>query len=103
VRGEERRTLVERVAQVRAMSGEAETSADRRTTATRETEAPPGLEPAPAANGYSGDGVPPAEKKDAVEGAVMVPAAAQLPQPGDIPDKRRRPRLLDRITGLGKS
>jgi hypothetical protein len=44
-----------------------------------------------------------AEKADAVENPVAVPAAAQLPKPGDIPDKRRRPRLLDRITGLGKS
>ena len=102
VRGEERRSLVERVAQVRAVSGEADTSADRRATATRETEPPARLEPAPPANGHSGDGVPPAEKKDAAEGAVVVPAAAQLPKPGDIPDKRRRPRLLDRITGLGK-
>jgi chromosome segregation ATPase len=101
VRGEERRTLAERVAQVRAVSGEAETSADGRATATRETEAAR-LEPAPPTNGRSGDSVPPPEKKDAAEGPVVVPAAAQLPQPGDIPDKRRRPRLLDRITGLGK-
>ncbi|HEY7085998.1 MAG TPA: hypothetical protein VH519_14405 [Hyphomicrobiaceae bacterium] len=101
VRGEERRTLAERVAQVRAVSGEAETSADGRATATRETE-PARLEPAPATNGHSGDSVPPAEKKDAAEGPVVVPAAAQLPKAGDIPDKRRRPRLLDRITGLGK-
>ena len=98
-RGEERRSLVDRVAQVRAVSGEADTSADKRATATREAEAPPRLEAAPPANG---EGVPAAEQKDAADNPVAVPAAAQLPQPGDIPDKRRRPRLLDRITGLGK-
>jgi hypothetical protein len=26
-----------------------------------------------------------------------------MPQASEIPDKRRRPRLLDRITGLAKS
>jgi len=99
-RGEERRSLVDRVAQVRAVSGEADTSADKRATATREAESsPPRLEAAPPANG---EGVPAAEQKDAADNPVAVPAAAQLPQPGDIPDKRRRPRLLDRITGLGK-
>ena len=98
-RGEERRSLVDRVAQVRAVSGEADTSADKRATATREAEAPPRLEAAPPANG---EGVPAAEQKDAADNPVAVPAAAQLPQAGDIPDKRRRPRLLDRITGLGK-
>ena len=101
-RGEERRSLVDRVAQVRAASGEADVSADRRATATREAEPPPRPEAAPAANGHSGEGAPTTEKKDAVDNSVAVPAAAQLPKPGDIPDKRRRPRLLDRITGLGK-
>ncbi|MBO0742749.1 MAG: hypothetical protein J2P51_15155 [Hyphomicrobiaceae bacterium] len=105
VRGEDRRTLVERVAQVRAVSGEVDTSAERRAAATPEAEAPPSLDAAPSANGHSGEeGAPAAEaqKKDTAEGSVTVPAAAQLPKPGDIPDKRRRPRLLDRITGLGK-
>ncbi|HSR79485.1 MAG TPA: hypothetical protein VLL28_01780, partial [Hyphomicrobiaceae bacterium] len=44
-RGEERRSLVDRVAQVRAASSEAEASADRRATATREAD-PPRLEAA---------------------------------------------------------
>ncbi len=111
-RGEERRSLVDRVAQVRAVSGEADASAGRLAPATREAESPPRPEAAPPANGHSGEGVPAAEKTDAertgaektdaVENPVGVPAAAQLPKPGDIPDKRRRPRLLDRITGLGK-
>src|SRR5215468_11170027 len=106
-RGEERRSLVDRVAQVRAVSGEADASAGRLATAAREAESPPRLEAAPPANGHSGEGVPAAEKTDAektdaVQNPAAVAAAAQLPKPGDIPDKRRRPRLLDRITGLGK-
>jgi len=98
MRGEERRTLVDRVAQVRAASGEAEASP----TQSPEAASPPRMETAPGANGHSGEGVPEAEPKEGAESAVAVPAAAQLPKPGDIPDKRRRPRLLDRITGLGK-
>jgi hypothetical protein len=98
VRGEERRTLVDRVAQVRAVSGEAEASP----TQSPEAGSPPRIDTAPGANGHSGEGVPEAEPKQGAENAVAVPAAAQLPKPGDIPDKRRRPRLLDRITGLGK-
>src|SRR5262245_2277829 len=101
VRGEERRTLAERVAQVRAATTEAESSAASRASATREAEPAPRLEPSsPAANGHGGDGAPAVETKDAAAPPVAVPAAAQLPKPGDIPDKRRRPRLLDRITGL---
>src|SRR5262245_20958620 len=105
VRGEERRTLAERVAQVRAATTEAETSAASRTTATHEAEPAPRLDSSPGANGHSGGGAPTPEKKDAAGTSVALPAAAaaaQLPKPGDIPDKRRRPRLLDRITGLGK-
>src|SRR5215831_14450308 len=98
MRGEERRTLVDRVAQVRAVSGETEASP----TPSPEAESSPRVETAPGANGHSGEGVPEAEPKEGAESAVAVPAAAQLPKPGDIPDKRRRPRLLDRITGLGK-
>src|SRR5215470_17631026 len=98
MRVEERRTLVDRVAQVRAVSGEAEASS----TQSPEAGSPPRMETAPGANGHSGEGVPEAEPKEGAESAVAVPAAAQLPKPGDIPDKRRRPRLLDRITGLGK-
>ena len=105
VRGEERRTLAERVAQVRAATTEAETSRASRATATHEAEPAPRLDSSPGANGHSGEGAPTPEKKDAAGTSVALPAAAaaaQLPKPGDIPDKRRRPRLLDRITGLGK-
>jgi len=87
---------------VRAASEEADTSADRRPAATTEAEPRSSPQAAPAANGHSGEGAPATEKKDTAEAPVAMPAAAQLPKPGDIPDKRRRPRLLDRITGLGK-
>ncbi len=98
VRGEERRTLADRVAQVRAVSGDAEASPTQSPVA----ETPPRVETAPSANGHRGQDGTEAEPKEGTESAVAVPAAAQLPKPGDIPDKRRRPRLLDRITGLGK-
>jgi chromosome segregation ATPase len=101
VRAEERRALVDRVAQVRATGTEAEGTAERRPPAAREPE-PPQPQP-PAANGHGDDGAPAADSKETAASPVAVPAAAQLPQPGNIPDKRRRPRLLDRITGLAKS
>ena len=99
-RGDERRTLVERVAQVRTGSGPSERT--ETSSATREPEAPRRLE-APAANGHNGNGSSGAVKKDAVETPAALPAAAQMPKGGVIPEKRRRPRLFDRITGLAKS
>jgi hypothetical protein len=100
-RGEERRSLLDRVAQVRA-AGEAEGAADRRQPATREPEPTPRSDP-PAANGRGDSSELAAEKADAPGSPTPLPVAAQLPKPGDIPDKRRRPRLLDRITGPDKS
>jgi hypothetical protein len=36
--------------------------------------------------------------------AVIAPtAAAEMPQTATIPEERRKVRLLDRITGMGKS
>jgi chromosome segregation ATPase len=93
---EERRTLVERVAQIRTGGGPAER------TEPRTPEAPRRLE-APAANGHNGNGSAAAEKKESEESPAPRPAAAELPKASEIPDKRRRPRLLDRITGLAKS
>ena len=100
-RGEERRTLVERVAQVRTGGGPAEWT-EPPAPATREPEALRRLE-APAANGHNGNGSATAAKKDPAESPAAPPAAAEMPKAGEIPDKRRRPRLLDRITGLAKS
>jgi hypothetical protein len=72
----------------------------------REDEAPRRLE-APAVNGHSGNGdgsgSAAAAKKDEAESPVALPVAAQMPKASEIPEKRRRPRLLDRITGLAKS
>ena len=100
-RGEERRTLADRVAQVRAGGGSAEWT-EPPALATREPEALRRLE-APAANGQNGNGSATAAKKDPAESPAAPPAAAEMPKAGEIPDKRRRPRLLDRITGLAKS
>jgi chromosome segregation ATPase len=98
-RGEERRTLADRVAQVRTGGGQAERT-ETRPPATREPEARR-IE-APAANGHNGNGSAGAVKKDAPESIPALPAAAEMPKAGEIPEKRRRPRLLDRITGLAK-
>jgi hypothetical protein len=96
---EERRSLAERVAQIRTGGGPAE-----RVEQPRAPEAPRRLEP-PAANGHGGEGnvAAAAEEKEPPENSVSLPPAAEMPQASEIPDKRRRPRLLDRITGLAKS
>jgi hypothetical protein len=101
-RGEERRTLADRVAQVRAGGRPAERT-ETRSPATREPETR--HVEAPAANGHNGNGSAGAGagKKEAVESGPALPAAAEMPKAGEIPEKRRRPRLLDRITGLAKS
>ena len=80
--GVARRALVDRVAQVRSQDS-------RR---------------AEAANGNGGNG---RNGRAAVERAVPEPrgevaVAAQLPKAPEIPEKRRRPSLIDRLTGLGK-
>jgi hypothetical protein len=53
----------------------------------------------PSANGHGANG----NSNGVAEKAADHPAAAELPQAGEIPEKRRRPRLLDRITGVAKS
>jgi hypothetical protein len=91
-RHDEGRSLAERVAQVRA------------STTTEPTIPRPALPlggdtkllEAPVANGHSANG------NDTVEKPADSPAAAELPQASEIPEKRRRPRLLDRITGVAK-
>jgi hypothetical protein len=104
-RGDDRRTLIDRVAQIRSGGGPAERT-EARQPMVREDEAPRRLE-APAVNGHSGNGdgngSAAAAKKDEAESPVALPVAAQMPKASEIPEKRRRPRLLDRITGLAKS
>jgi len=73
-----------------------------------EPEAPRRLE-APTSNGHNGNGngnghgSAGTAKKVAAENSPALPAAAEMPKASEIPEKRRRPRLLDRITGLAKS
>ena len=104
VRGDDRRTLADRVAQVRAGGRPAERTETRPPT-TVEPEARRIEAPAAAANGHNANGSAGAAagKKEAAESGPAPPAAAEMPKAGEIPEKRRRPRLLDRITGLAKS
>jgi chromosome segregation ATPase len=103
-RMDEGRSLAERVAQVRAGTA-TERTLPQRPVPPREPE--PKLLEAPATNGHNGNGNVKATAQpaspDAAEKAADPPAAAEMPQAGEIPEKRRRPRLLDRITGVAKS
>lgn len=99
-RGTERRKLVERVAQVRpalatdkpkpspALAGASE--------ATNGAEKTAGNGHAAKLDAVPAEGAAPAEP-------VVSPPAAEMPQTAAIPEARRKPRLLDRITSLAKS
>jgi hypothetical protein len=90
------RTLSERVAQIRG---------ERTVTGTPRVPESRRIEP-PAANGHNGKNQAETAKADEpgpAETEVNRTAAAEMPQAPEIPEKRRRPRLLDRITGLSKS
>ena len=93
------RTLAERVAQVRGTgvttTGRAETGAP---TAARAAE-PKRTEPA-IANGRNGRTS--SEAEPAVEQAKGDMAAAEMPKAPEIPERRRRPSLINRITGQSK-
>src|SRR5581483_11139009 len=103
--GDDRRSLADRVAQVRASA-----SADRSVPTRpepRAADSKPAEAPA-TANGHkaiaSDDaGAEPVEQAPAAKSGVEERSAVEMPQADEIPDKRRRPRLLDRITGLAKS
>ncbi len=97
-RGGERRGLAERVAQVRpAVAAEkAPALAPPRAPDAERTEAPP-------VNGRSNNGAGgPAAPGKAAEKPAADTVAAEMPKAAQIPVERRRPRLLDRITGLSK-
>lgn len=89
------RTLAERVAQVH---GAATTTARTETPTTRSVE-PKRAEAAPA---KGRNGVTPDEADPAAVEVKADAAAAQMPQAPEIPERRRRPSLIDRITGQGK-
>jgi hypothetical protein len=111
VLGDDRR-LVDRVAQVRAPPTRA---LPQPVLAESAAEA----EPAGHANGHNGNSKAGTASADAaamtppstavIEEAAQPssrsepdPVAPEMPQPSGIPEKRRRPRLLDRITGVTK-
>ena len=92
------RTLAERVAQVRgtgAPTGRTETGAP---TPARAAE-PKRTEPA-IANGRNGR--TPSEVESGVEQPKGDMAAAEMPKAPEIPERRRRPSLINRITGQSK-
>jgi hypothetical protein len=95
--GGERRTLSERVAQVRAG-----TAVERTVTGAPSPREGKRAEP-PAVNGRNGKLEAKAEETARAEPATKRAAAPEMPQAPEISEKRRRPRLLDRITGLAKS
>ncbi len=91
------RTLAERVAQVRA--GPGASRAETGVPAPRSGESRRGeLAIANGRNGRAQAQAKPAAQELEDTGAT----AAQLPKAPEIPEKRRRPTLINRITSLGK-
>jgi len=99
-RSTERRKLVERVAQVRPALA---TDKPKPSSAMAEPlEATNGAEKA-TGNGHVAKLEAVAVESAAPAEAVVSPPAAEMPQTAAIPETRRKPRLLDRITSLAKS
>jgi hypothetical protein len=90
------RNLAERVTQARTAAPTSKTETDAASPGP--TEAKP-ADPANA-NGRNGKAEPPANP---VEASGDGPPAVEMPKAPEIPEKRRRPSLIDRITGVGKS
>ena len=86
VRGDDRRTLADRVAQVRA-GGRPTERTETRPTTTPEPEARRIEAPAAAANGHNANGSAGAAagKKEAAASGPALPAAAEMPKAGEIP------------------
>ncbi len=89
------RNLAERVTQARTAAPTGKTETD---TASPAAEAKP-ADPANA-NGRNGKAEPTATPAAAPGDG---PPAVEMPKAPEIPEKRRRPSLIDRITGVGKS
>ena len=86
------RNLADRVAQARTGAPTSKAATDAAAPRAAETKrADPAI-----ANGRNGKAEAPAASADG-------PPAAEMPKAPGIPAKRRRPSLIDRITGLGKS
>jgi hypothetical protein len=54
-------------------------------------------------NGHAAEIPAPTPEKAATATPVVSAPAAVMPQTAAIPDERRKPRLLDRITSLAKN
>lgn len=91
-RSAERRGVADRVAQVRAVQPPERTNEVLGTVTPRTGGRRAGTE--------TGNGHPIESASESGNSGI---AAAQMPKGPEIPDERRRPRLLDRLTGLGKS
>ncbi len=97
----ERRKLVERVAQVRPALATEKPKPPSALAGT--VEATNGAERT-AGNGHVAKlDTGAAPEKAATVAPVVAPPAAEMPQTAAIPEARRKPRLLDRITSLAKS
>jgi hypothetical protein len=92
------RTLAERVAQVRGTGGTTARTEAGTPTTTRSGEAKRTEVAVP--NGRNGRTS--SETGPAAEDPKGDVAAAQMPKAPEIPEQRRRPSLIDRITGQGK-
>ncbi len=93
----DRRGLADRVAQVRAVAPGERT--EPATTIPRANMLRRGEAPTPTPNGQNGQN----GNKSPTEPRPAEVAAAEMPKGPEIQSQRRRPRLLDRLTGLGKT
>jgi hypothetical protein len=98
-RGIERRSLAERVQQVRSSPAQPAVAA---ALPPARAIAEAGRPQAAAANGRNGKDADPSVPAPAESSPAHPSAAAEMPQGEQIPSQRRR-RLLDRLTGLAKS
>ena len=90
------RNLAERVSQAHAVAPPGRTVADAPAPSAADAKR---TDPANA-NGHNGKVESTANP---AETSVDGPPAAEMPKAPEIPEKRRRPTLIDRITGVGKS
>jgi hypothetical protein len=90
----ERRALADRVAQVRPVPGERSVTPAASTSTS--TASPQRTATTSAAEDADKGGAKP------TVAAIDIPAA-QMPKGPEIPGERRRPRLLERLTGMGKT
>jgi len=95
------RRLAERVSQI-ANTQRPAIAANTTATATAPSE-PLAAEPQKqATNGHTSNGTPVPASKPSPEKPSSETPAAEMPKAAKIPEQRRRPRLLDRITSLAK-